>query len=289
MANLDYFIHTPTISVGVDYNVKDHIDYVVGIFDTHSEVDVETCKVEGSPILKFRFDNAENLVIPDDLYHRMYCHVLAKNYLSMNGFRSRLIQRMTRAGCVVKGKSDQLPPDSPVIADLKEKEVEITVALHRQIACADPISVAEFEELSFGAQELSAAQRAPVHKFALMRTYDVQDHSIVTKEWVEMYDKAREKEATRTSKLCLPTLDSLCNQLGLAYSLRGATSAEAHSKLERSQFVKLGYVVDILLACGFEDPFATIEVPVEDLKSRVDGIWAELDSKMTQICTTLKK
>ncbi|KAF9535926.1 hypothetical protein EC957_001418, partial [Mortierella hygrophila] len=43
MADLDYFIHTPTISVGVDYNVKDHVDYVIGIFSTHSEVDVETC------------------------------------------------------------------------------------------------------------------------------------------------------------------------------------------------------------------------------------------------------
>ncbi|KAF9090088.1 hypothetical protein BGX29_011678 [Mortierella sp. GBA35] len=26
MADLDYFIHTPTISVGVDYNIKDHVD-----------------------------------------------------------------------------------------------------------------------------------------------------------------------------------------------------------------------------------------------------------------------
>lgn len=112
MADLNYFIHTPTISVGVDYNVKDHVDYVVGIFDTHSEVDVETSiqmmrrvryvksktylvyadaatsnlpttiqgikdwicnqhglvtgKVRGSPMLRLRFDNAKNLMIPDD-------------------------------------------------------------------------------------------------------------------------------------------------------------------------------------------------------------------------------
>ncbi|KAF8949091.1 hypothetical protein BGZ46_005207, partial [Entomortierella lignicola] len=44
MANLNYFIHTPTISVGIDYNVKDHVDYVVGFFNTHSEVNVETCR-----------------------------------------------------------------------------------------------------------------------------------------------------------------------------------------------------------------------------------------------------
>ncbi|KAF9436807.1 hypothetical protein BGZ76_002889 [Entomortierella beljakovae] len=36
MANLNYFIHTLTISVGIDYNVKDHVDYVVGFFNTHS-------------------------------------------------------------------------------------------------------------------------------------------------------------------------------------------------------------------------------------------------------------
>ncbi|KAI1287891.1 hypothetical protein EDD11_010161 [Mortierella claussenii] len=42
MTDLDYFIHTPIISVGVDYNVKDHVDYVIGIFSTNSEVDVET-------------------------------------------------------------------------------------------------------------------------------------------------------------------------------------------------------------------------------------------------------
>ncbi|KAF9911334.1 hypothetical protein EC991_003899 [Linnemannia zychae] len=42
MADLDYLIYTPTISVGVDYNVKGHIDQVIGIFSTHSEVDVET-------------------------------------------------------------------------------------------------------------------------------------------------------------------------------------------------------------------------------------------------------
>ncbi|KAF8933550.1 hypothetical protein BGZ47_010815 [Haplosporangium gracile] len=106
-----------------------------------------TGKVGRSPTLRLRFDNAKNLMIPDDLYHRMCCHVLTKKHLSMDGFRWQLIQRMVRAGCIVKSKSDQLAPDSPIIVDLKEKEAEITVALHRQNACADPISEDEFEEL----------------------------------------------------------------------------------------------------------------------------------------------
>ncbi|KAF9344332.1 hypothetical protein BGX26_004516 [Mortierella sp. AD094] len=42
MADLDYFIHTPTISVGIDFNVEDQIGYVVGIFPTQSGVNVET-------------------------------------------------------------------------------------------------------------------------------------------------------------------------------------------------------------------------------------------------------
>ncbi|KAF9083814.1 hypothetical protein BGX23_011090 [Mortierella sp. AD031] len=176
MADLDYFIHTPTISVGVDYNVKDHVDYVVGIFSTRSEVDAETCmqmmrrvrhvksktylvhadvaindlpatapevkdwicnqldivtgKVRWSSTLKLQFDDTNNLTIPDDLYHRMYCHVIAKKHLSMNNFRSRLIRRMTQAGCIVIGRGDKLPMGHPIPKELKEVEKEIAAAWH---------------------------------------------------------------------------------------------------------------------------------------------------------------
>ncbi|KAG0246947.1 hypothetical protein BG011_002245, partial [Mortierella polycephala] len=44
MADLDYFIHTPTITVGLDYNVQGRVDCVVGLFSTHSKVNVETCR-----------------------------------------------------------------------------------------------------------------------------------------------------------------------------------------------------------------------------------------------------
>ncbi|KAG0247463.1 hypothetical protein BG011_001446 [Mortierella polycephala] len=346
LADLDYFIHTPTISVGIDYNVKDHVDYVVGIFSTHSTVDVETCiqmmrrvghvksktylvyadacidnnlpttapeiknwicnqldlvtgKVKVSSALKLELDDDNELVIPDDLYHRLYCHVTAKKHLSMNGFRSRFIQRMTGAGCVVTGNGGSPPDDHPTMDSLREAEKNATSALHQAIADADPISPDEFERLSRGAQELSAEQRASVYKFAVMQTYDVQEHSIVTEEWVKKYDNRHEKECYKNlkalSRSCGASLQSCLKvvrqheELGLDYSLRGATSAEAHSKLERSQFVKLEYVVDILETCGFMDAFATNEVLAEDLKSRIDGVWSGLESKMSQICTTLKK
>ncbi|KAG0350683.1 hypothetical protein BGZ54_003688, partial [Gamsiella multidivaricata] len=180
MADLDYFIHTPTISVGIDYNVKDHVDYVVGLFSTHSEVDVESCRqmmrrvrhvksktylvhvdasvnnlpdtvqgvkdwicdqhglvtgrVQGSPMLKLKLDNDDKLVLPNDLYHRMYCYVKAKKHLSLNGFRLRFIQQMTRAGCVVKGVGGSLPKNHPVRKALKQ-EIEVIAALtHQQIA-----------------------------------------------------------------------------------------------------------------------------------------------------------
>ncbi|KAF9545006.1 hypothetical protein EC957_011503 [Mortierella hygrophila] len=292
MTDLNYFIHTPTISVGVDYNVKDHVDYVVGIFSTHSEVDVETCmqmmrrmrhvksktylvhangttvnlpttaqevrewicnqlnivtgKVQASPTLKLQLDDNDDLTILDDLYHRMYCHVMDKKHLSMNGFRSRLIQRAAQAGCFVTGNGDKLPLDDPIITAMKDKLGEITTILNQQIAGAASISPDEFEELSRGTQELSAAQRASVHKFALMRTYDIREHSVVSEEWVEV--------------------------------------------LEKSQFTKLKYAVDILTTCGFEDTFTTNEVLFECLKSRIDEIWVwvGLESNMPQICTTLK-
>ncbi|KAG0079244.1 hypothetical protein BGZ90_003201 [Linnemannia elongata] len=332
MADLDYFIHTPTISVGVDYNIMDHVDTVIGIFSTSSEVDVETCmqmmrrerhvksktylvhvdaaikdlpatapevkdwicnrlnivtgKVQWSSTLKLQFDDANDLTIPDDLYHRMYCHVMAKKHLSMNNFRSRLIQRMTWAGCVVTGRGGRLPRGHPIPKELKEKEKEIGAACHQQIASAGAISPDEFESWIL----ISGLQYT---------AYDVQGYGTITEEWVRTYDKPHEKECYRnlmalspsygpSLRSCLEVMQQREN-LGLDYSLKEPTTADAHSGLERSRFVKLGYVVDILLACGFEDPFATNEVPVEDLKSRVDGIWAELESKMTQICSSLKK
>ncbi|KAF9309515.1 hypothetical protein BGZ91_007395 [Linnemannia elongata] len=348
MADLDYFIHTPTISVGVDYNVKDHVDYLIGIFSTHSEVDVETymqimrrvrhvksntylvyadatirnlpasvpevknwiCnhldivsgRVRMSPILKLTLDNNNRLVMPDDLYHRMYCHVRAEKNLSLNDFRSRLFQRMSQAGCIVIGKSDKLPLDSPFIADLEAKEEEITAALHQQTADADPLSPDNFEELSLGTQELDAGQQASMHKFALMRTYGVQDHSIVTAEWVGMFNKADEREwfknLTALSRKSGASLNSClalvkqCEDIGLDDNLRGApTTAEAHSRIDSTQFVNLDYVVGILIVWGFEDTFPTNEVLGEDLKSRIDEIWgwAGLERNMSQICTTLKK
>ncbi|KAI7815750.1 hypothetical protein BC939DRAFT_497919 [Gamsiella multidivaricata] len=41
--DLDYFIHTPTITVGIDCNVK-HFNYVVGFFEAQTGVIVETCR-----------------------------------------------------------------------------------------------------------------------------------------------------------------------------------------------------------------------------------------------------
>ncbi|KAK3837960.1 MAG: origin of replication binding protein-domain-containing protein [Linnemannia elongata] len=328
MADLDYFIHTPTISVGVDYNVKGHVDQVIGIFSTHSGVDVEssmqmmrhvrhvndmtylvyvdaaikdlpatvpevkdwicnqldivTGKVRWNSTLKLQFDDANNLTIPDDLYHRMYCHVMAKKHLSMNNFRSRLIRRMTQAGCIVTGRGDKLPRGYPIPKELKEKEKEIAAAWHQQIASAGAISPDEFKRLSRGTRELDSDQRASVHRFALMRAYNVQEYGMITEVWVRTYDKPHEKECYRNlmalSPSCGPSLRSCLEvmqqreDLDLDDSLKGPTTADAHSRLERSRFVKLGYVVDILLACGFEDTFATKEVPAENLKNRIDGI-----------------
>lgn len=248
--------------------------------------------------MKLQFDDDNDPTIPDDLYHRMYCHVMAKKHLSMNNFRSRLIQRMTWAGCVVPGRGDRLPRGHLISKDLKEKEKEIAAVWHQQIASAGAISPDEFEILSRGTRELDPDQRASVHRFTLMRAYDVQGHGTITEEWVRTYDKPHEKECYRNLMALSPSygpswrscLDvrQQREDLKLDYSLREPTTADAHSRLERSRFVKLGYVVDILLACGFEDPFATNEVPAGDLKSRIDGIWAGLESKMSQICTSLK-
>ncbi|GJJ75201.1 hypothetical protein EMPS_07559 [Entomortierella parvispora] len=312
MKGLDYFIHTPTVSVGVNYDSEDGVDYVIGLFSSQT-VDVETsmqmmrrtrhvksktylvyadaktnnlpvlpeeikswlCKqvdiVTGvsqlSPTLKFTFDDNTKLKLPDDLFHRMYCHVTSLKHLSMNNFR--------------------------------KKKAEITAARNQQIASAASISADEFEQLSSGFQDLDAAQRASVHKFALMRTYGVQEHSTVTEEWVATYDKPHEKECFKNLQaLSVPpgktlhdclALPQQCEAMAFQYSLGNVTSAEAHNRLEQSRFVKLEFVVDILTAFGFTDTFAANEVLATDLKKGLDVIWPDLESGMKQICTTLKR
>ncbi|KAF9189608.1 hypothetical protein BGZ51_009427 [Haplosporangium sp. Z 767] len=185
MADLDYFIHTPAICVGVDYNVKDHVDYAVGIF-----------------------------------------------------------------------------------------------------------------ALEHGG-ELSAAQRASVHKHPLMRAYDVKSHDIVTTEWIKTYDNKREKEIFRNLVALSPSAGSSLQEclrgvrqredLSLEYNVRGATSAEAHTKVEKSQYVKLECVIGIMAACGYEDTFTTNEVLAENLKERIDGIWPILKGKVSDICISIKE
>ncbi|KAF9536637.1 hypothetical protein EC957_010258 [Mortierella hygrophila] len=347
MTDLDYFIHTPTISVGVDYNIIDHVDYVVGIFSTHSEVDVETCiqmmrrvrhnkektylihadattnkklpataqevkgwlcnqlkhitgEIKGTPLLRLIFNDEKELKVPDYLYHRMYCHVTAMKNLSINNFRLRLIEKMTRAGCVVIGEEGRPPKNHPVITSLRQEEEAIASAACQQIADADPVDEDEIRTLLERKDcDLSAAQKASIQKYKLMRVFDVKSHNTVTADWVKTYDNKHEKDvytnlvalSARTGpslKACLDKVQ-LDENILLDYSLRDATSAKAHSKLERSQFVKLECAVDILTACGFNATFATNEVSTEDLKERINMIWRDLENKMSHICNGLKK
>lgn len=347
MKGKNYFIHTPTVSVGVNYDDVDGVDRVIGLFSSQSGVDVETgmqmmgrarivksktywvyadgatnnlpvlaeeikkwlCKqvdiVTGasrlSPTLKFEFDEITKWRLPEDLFHRMYCHVTSLKHLSINNFRERLIQRMTQAGCVVTTRDDKLDKDDPIASSLRKTEAEITAATHREVAGAESISTDEFDKLSSGARDLDAARLASVHKFALMRTYGVQDHSTVTEEWVVAYDSAHEKEYFKNSGRChhgktlqeCLILPQQHEELELEHSLWNAISAEAHSRLVWWRLVKPKFVVDVLTACGFEDRFATNEVLAADLKSRIDVIiWPEfkkeLEEETSQIYTTLK-
>ncbi|KAG0351782.1 hypothetical protein BGZ54_003101 [Gamsiella multidivaricata] len=44
MSGLQYFIHTPVVSQGIDYNVPDCVDLVVGFFSSRSEVNSESSR-----------------------------------------------------------------------------------------------------------------------------------------------------------------------------------------------------------------------------------------------------
>ncbi|KAF9177092.1 hypothetical protein BGZ51_009201 [Haplosporangium sp. Z 767] len=270
MADLDYFIHTPTICVGVDYNVKDHVDYVVGIFSTHSEVDVETCI---------------QIV-------RRVRHIKSKSYLVYADVSSNSLPT------TIQGVKDWTCNQHGLITG----KVRGGPALRLQLDDDNKHGIPDdlyHRMLSDMRGELSAAQRASVYKHALMRSYDVKSHDIVTATWVETYDNRRGKEICKNlvvlSTNVGPSLQKCLRvvkqrgDLGLHHSVRGTPSAEAHSKVERSQYVKLEFVVGTMVACGYEDTFATNEVLAKNLKERIDGIWADLESKMSDICTSIKK
>ncbi|KAG0284683.1 hypothetical protein BGZ96_010971, partial [Linnemannia gamsii] len=54
--DLDFFIHTPAISVGIDCNVKDCVDTVVGFFSTQSGVPVETWRQQLRRVRHVKFN-----------------------------------------------------------------------------------------------------------------------------------------------------------------------------------------------------------------------------------------
>ncbi|KAK3823816.1 MAG: hypothetical protein J3R72DRAFT_497082 [Linnemannia gamsii] len=94
-----------------------HVDYVVGIFSTHSGVDVETCI---QMMRRVRHNKSKTYLVHAD--------ATTNKKLPATAQKSRAGSEMTRAGCVVTGEEGRLPKNYPVITSLRQEEKAIASA-----------------------------------------------------------------------------------------------------------------------------------------------------------------
>ncbi|KAF9151526.1 hypothetical protein BGX21_002169 [Mortierella sp. AD011] len=298
MANLDYFIHTPTISVGIDYNVKDHVDYAVGFFNTHSKVNVETCR---QMMRRVRHVKSKTYLVHVDR--------VANNLpTSVQGTRDWIISQYS----IVKGEKrgfsglkshanygegltlveddfyDQLYTFMRIKKNLSVKEER-----YHQIASAENLTHENFMYLR-ELPELEPADKHAVSKYLLVKVYDVSTPDVVTPEWVKAYDNEQERRIYRN----LRSLSTTANEATIEARLEAVRQREEASlgfcpktrvphNLEDSRYVKLQYAVDIMITCGFTDIFTGDRVPAQTLKGNINMIWDGVMKEMDNTCTTL--
>ncbi|KAK3846356.1 MAG: origin of replication binding protein-domain-containing protein [Linnemannia gamsii] len=337
IASCDYFIHTPTISVGIDCNVEECVDYVVGFFSTKSQVNVETCRqmmrrvrhvrskkylvhvdqrtnsqpttveavhgwikkqadmlmggrdLEG---LRLNIGYGGNFSLPEGFYSHLWTNVRIKRNLSVNGFMQRFIQQMLDAGCTVQGENGAISTDQ-----ILKSETEILDAIKKeqqmQVANAQDLTYEEFSKLC-EVRELTLPEKHAMSKYRLMTTYNIDDPSIITPDFVALYDNDREKRIY--SNLCaLSTramqdgLDSVRQKeyMSLAFSIENGYDTRVPHKLDESQHNQLKYAVDILTACGFSEVFSNVTVPAKVFKETIDHLWETGKDGLQSMCTTL--
>ncbi|KAG0358938.1 hypothetical protein BGX24_005893 [Mortierella sp. AD032] len=337
IASCDYFIHTPTISVGIDCNVEECVDYVVGFFSTKSQVNVETCRqmmrrvrhvkskkylvhvdqrtnnqpttvetihgwikkqadiliggrdVEG---LRLNIGYGGNFSLPEGFYSHLWTNVRIKRNLSVNGFMQRFLQQMLDAGCTVQGENGAISTDQ-----ILKSETEILDAIKKkqqmQVANAQDLTYEEFSKLC-GARELTLPEKHAMSKYRLMITYNIDDPSIITPDFVALYDNDRERRIY--SNLCALSaramqdgLDSVRQKehMSLAFSIENGYDTRVPHRLTESQHNQLKYAVDILTACGFSEVFSNVTIPAKVFKETIDHLWETGKDGLQSMCTTL--
>ncbi|KAF9897697.1 hypothetical protein BX616_005135 [Lobosporangium transversale] len=187
---LDYFIHTPTITVGLDCNMQ-HFDYVAGFFMSQ-KVQIKECALDTNG---FPFDLRVGQgpgVKHDvgDIYYTIFINALIKKHLSMNGFLQRFIVQMVQVGCRVVRLPDQ-PKDPKVSESLKQRAAALLQAKYAGLPKAKVIDCEELLRLETRS-DLSTEEYYAVQKFRIMDAYGIEDPFILTPEWVKTYSDPKE-------------------------------------------------------------------------------------------------
>ncbi|KAF9910909.1 hypothetical protein BX616_010754 [Lobosporangium transversale] len=332
--DLDYFIHTPTITVGIDCNVK-HFNYVVGFFEAQTGVIVETCRqmlrrprnvstqkyliyiknvtsnlpttfreiVEYMESQEVRLNGCEldisgfpyisQMGQPPSvdlkvLYALIYMQTLIKKHLTKNDFYQRFIDQMVQVGCSVQEADSHLCKNDEYTVELNQNKKELLHIKYTGISKARVLDTEEFSRLDVQNSRTQEEQYA-VTKYKLMETYSVQDASLLTPDWVEKYDKPREKKIYKNLAMLKedPTLQILRQEDRLGLKC-GKATVGVHT-LGNSRYLRFKYAKDILDSCGFDSPFDDREMSAEELKRKIDLRWSDLvkDGSMRDICTQL--
>ncbi|KAG0258755.1 hypothetical protein BGZ95_004879, partial [Linnemannia exigua] len=263
IASLDYFIHTPTISVGIDCNVEQCVDYVAGFFSTKSQVNVETCR---QMMRRFR-------------------HVKSNTYLVHVDQTNN--NQPTSAEAIhewIKEQADVLMGD---------KKVE-GLRAGIEYGGSFTLPVGFYNRLWTNTRELTLPERHAMSKHRLMAAYNIDDPSIITPKWVFFYDNDRQRRIY--NNLCALSTGAMQDdpdyvkqkgQLSLAFSIENGYDIRVPHRLSESQYVLLKYAVDILTACGFSEPFSEDTVPVQALKNSIDLLWETSKDGLKYMRTTL--
>ncbi|KAI8596262.1 hypothetical protein EDD21DRAFT_422649 [Dissophora ornata] len=288
MTGLDYFIHTPVVSQGIDYNVPDCVDLVAGFFCSRSEVNAESCRqmmrcvrsVKDKKYIVYIDQRTEDLpVTADDIRHWM-----DSQYSTITGPTSKLsgVKLNYIYGDHIKIDHDDYYNRLFTIVQVR-KNLSLNGLFSRFITqmVDEGCVISAFIELC-EKPELEKDEKLAKHKHALIRTYEIQDPEVVTPEWVDLYDNDNEKcvfenliaLATDPDTTMEDRLEEVQQreQLGLQFDLNTQTP----HRLRDSNFVKLQCAVDILTACGFQSTFATNTVPTDVLKERITHLFESI-------------
>ncbi|KAF9549519.1 hypothetical protein EC957_003469 [Mortierella hygrophila] len=117
-------------------------------------------------------------------------------------------------------------------------------------------------------------------KYRLMAAYKIDDPSIITPDWVALYDNDRERRIY--NNLCVLSIGAMKDdldgvqqkeRLSLAFSIENGYDTRVPHRISESQYIQLKYAVDILTTCGFSEVSSDVTIPAQAFKESIDHLW----------------